>query len=284
MSTPTPEKAKDDIKASEAISYLSEYIEDCPGYLVMAGTGLGDCARFMEAQISVSYADIPHFPVSTVESHAGKLVFGKINHNRVAVMMGRFHLYEGYSPRQVTFPIRVMQGMGVHTVIVSNASGGLSPSFSPGDIMIIRDHINLTNENPLVGTNIDAWGLRFPDMIHAYDPDLAETALKAANHLGLAVKQGVYAGLKGPSLETPAEMRFLRIIGADAVGFSTVQEVIAARHGGMRVLGLSVITNRCDPDNPEPATVDQVISVAGKASPHLERLIEHIISHGGHSE
>lgn len=268
----------------ESAAFLSDYADEPPEYLVMAGTGLGDCARIMSHPVSVPYAKIPHFPVSTVESHAGNLVFGTLGKTRTALMMGRFHLYEGYSAREVTYPIRVMRAMGAHTLIVTNASGGLSPLFSPGDIMIVRDHINLTGENPLVGKNNEAWGLRFPDMIHAYDPFLADRAIDAAKRLGISVKQGVYAGLKGPSLETPAEMRFLRVIGADAVGFSTVQEVIAARHGGMRVLGLSVITNRCDPDNPEPATVEQVIAVAGQASLHLEQLIQHIIPCGDKRE
>lgn len=268
----------------EAIDYLKQYTENVPSYLLMTGTGLGDCGGILEHPVKINYTDIPYFAKSTVDSHAGHILFGSLSGTPMAVMAGRFHLYEGYSPQQVSFPIRVLRAMGAHTLIVSNASGGLNPSFSAGDIMVIRDHINLTGENPLVGSNCDAWGLRFPDMIGAYDPDLAEKALDAGRRLGIPVVEGVYAGLKGPSLETPAEMRFLKIIGAHAVGFSTVQEVIAARHGGMRILGLSVITNLCDPDHPEPATVEQVIDVAGQAAPRLERLIGEIIPAGNIDE
>ncbi|GAB6097538.1 purine-nucleoside phosphorylase [Desulfatiferula olefinivorans] len=266
---------------AEACSYLQERLEHTPDLLILAGTGLGDCAGILNSPRIVPYASIPHFPRSTVESHAGQLSVGSVHHVSAAVMMGRFHLYEGYSPAQVTFPIRVMRALGVRVLIVTNAAGGLDPAFAPGDIMVIRDHINLTGDNPLVGPNVDAWGLRFPDMIGAYDPTLADLARRAVCSPGLTVHDGVYAGLKGPSLETPAEMRFLRLIGAQAVGFSTVQEVIAARHAGMRTLGLSVITNRCDPDRPEPATVEGVIAVARQAAPQLENLIETVAASMG---
>jgi purine-nucleoside phosphorylase len=263
---------------AEACGYLQERLEHMPDILILAGTGLGDCVGMLDRPRTIPYASIPHFPESTVKSHAGQLVVGSVHPFTVAVMMGRFHLYEGYSPAQVTFPIRVLRALGARVMIVTNAAGGLDHTFAPGDIMVIRDHINLTGENPLVGPNVDAWGLRFPDMIGAYDPALADLARRAAENKGLNVHKGVYAGLKGPSLETPAEMRFLRLIGAQAVGFSTVQEVIAARHAGMRILGLSVITNRCDPDHPEPATVEGVIAVARQAAPGLETLIATVIS------
>ncbi|MBU1170732.1 MAG: purine-nucleoside phosphorylase [Proteobacteria bacterium] len=262
---------------ADALCFLHSRIKRTPDILVLTGTGLGDWATGMVDTLRVDYRDIPHFSVPTVESHAGYLLLGQIRQRYVAVMMGRFHLYEGYRPDQVVFPIRVMQALGVKTMIVTNASGGLDPRFEPGDIMIIRDHINLTGENPLIGENIDAWGLRFPDMINAYDRMLSERVFSMGQSLGIPVHEGVYAGLKGPCLETPAEMRFLRIIGAKAVGFSTVQEVIAARHAGLRVLGLSVITNRCDPDHPEPATMEGVIAVARTAAPRLEILVQNVI-------
>ena len=188
-------------------------------------------------------------------------------------MQGRFHLYEGYSPAEVTFPIRVMQALGVRRLIVTNAAGGLNPAFRPGDMMLITDHINLTGENPLTGPNIDQWGLRFPDMSRAYDRKLIAMAEKAAQAAGIPIHKGVYVGLKGPSMETPAETRFLKSAGAEAVGFSTVQEVIAAVHGGMQVLGISIITNVNDPDRPVPAALEDIIAIARRATPFLEKLL-----------
>jgi purine-nucleoside phosphorylase len=193
------------------------------------------------------------------------------------MMQGRFHLYEGYSPAEVTFPIRVMQALGIRRIIVTNAAGGINPAYAPGNLMLITDHINLTGENPLIGRNEDEWGARFPDMTAAYDSELIRQSEAAARGGGLALQRGVYAGLKGPSLETPAETRFLKTIGADAVGFSTVQEVIAAVHGGMKVLGISVITNLNDPDRPAPATVEEIIDVARRAAPDLEKLIRGVL-------
>ncbi|MGD9372910.1 MAG: purine-nucleoside phosphorylase, partial [Desulfobacterales bacterium] len=221
--------------------------------------------------------DIPNFPISTVQSHAGKLLVGNMQGCRVMALKGRFHLYEGYTASDVTFPIRVMQKLGIRILILTNAAGGLNPAFKAGDIMIITDHINLTGANPLIGPNEDSWGLRFPDMIQAYDKHLAQMAVTAAGCAGIQVRQGVYAGLKGPSLETPAEVRFLKTIGAEAVGFSTVQEVIAAVHAGMRILGLSTITNINDPDNPLPATVEDIIAVAKNVAPMLEKIIQQVV-------
>ena len=264
-------------KVMETADHIRRNYGEMPQLLLLTGTGLGDCARGIRDAQVFDYSSLPHFPGSTVEGHAGQLVLGLMGGRPMAVMRGRFHLYEGYSPLTVTFPIRVMQALGVKTLIVSNASGGLNLSYETGDIMLIRDHINLTFENPLAGPNVDSWGLRFPDMVAAYDPGLRELAHQAGVDLGITLREGVYAGLKGPSLETPAEMRFLRAVGADAVGFSTVQEVIAARHAGMRVLGLSVITNLCDPDHPEAATVEQVIASAQQASGQLESLIEMVV-------
>ena len=243
-----------------------------------SGTGLNESVAFIDAASEVAYRDIPNFPISTVASHTGRMLFGRVHGRDVVAMNGRFHLYEGYRPREVAFPVRVMQALGVNTVIITNAAGGIGTGLESGDIMVIADHINLTGENPLVGPNEDAWGLRFPPMTAAYDPELARMAAESGEALGIGIKKGVYAGLKGPSLETPAEIRFLKTIGADAVGFSTVQEVIAAVHGGMRVLGLSIITNINDPDDPEPATLEEVITVAGRVTPQLIQIVDGVIS------
>lgn len=261
----------------ETAEFLKTRIEKLPEMGLMTGTGLSECADSMILSASFEYEDIPHFPTSTVESHTGRLLFGNLANKQTVVMQGRFHLYEGYSPLEVTFPIRVMQELGVKSLILSNASGGLNPEFKAGDIMIITDHINLTGENPLVGSNDNRWGLRFPDMIEAYDKILATIAENAGKDMGSALQKGVYAGLKGPSLETPAEIRFLRTIGADAVGFSTIQEVIVAVHAEMQVLGLSTITNTHDPDNPLPARVEDIIDVAKAAALKLEAIIKTVI-------
>jgi purine-nucleoside phosphorylase len=244
---------------------------------IFLGTGLGSTVDFMEVIHSVSYAEIPHFPISTVESHAGEMLFGEISGKKVIAMKGRFHLYEGYTAEQVSFPVRLMQVLGVKNLIVTNASGGLNLSFKPGDIMVINDHINLTGENPLVGVNNEKLGVRFPEMSRAYNPEFIKIAEESAEEMGIYLQSGVYAGLKGPSLETPAENRFLRTIGADAVGLSTVCEVIAANHAGMKTLGLSTITNINNPDEPEAATVEDVISIAEETAPKLEKLLKKII-------
>lgn len=261
----------------EAAEFLSKRLDTAPTIGIMAGTGLGQSLSGIESLVSLDYARIPNFPVSTVQSHAGRLLAGRLAGKSVLAMQGRFHLYEGYTPREVALPVRVMQALGIKTLIVTNAAGGLNLEFSAGDTMVIMDHLNLTGENPLLGPNIDKWGFRFPDMTQVYNRELVARAERAAKALGLPLQHGVYAGLKGPSLETPAEMRFLRQIGADAVGLSTVQEVIAAVHGGMRVLGLSTITNINDPDRPQPATVEAIIEVADRASKNLAVLIAAII-------
>jgi len=266
------------LKAQETASHLTGRLPEPPRVGIMAGTGLGDIAGSLAGSIRIAYADLPHFPESTVQSHRGQLVAGRMGAQPALVMQGRFHLYEGYTPLEVTFPVRVMQELGIRVLIVTNAAGGFNPSFAPGDIMILTDHINLTGENPLVGRNEDGWGLRFPDMSRVYDPELARLAEAGAAAHGITVHKGIYAGLKGPSLETPAEVRFLKIIGADAVGFSTVQEVIAGVHGAMRILGLSTITNVNDPDRPQPATVEDIIQVAERAAPRLEAIITHVLA------
>ena len=261
----------------ETSAYIRARIDQLPRVGLLTGTGLAESAESVEAPAAFDYGDIPNFPVSTVASHTGRLLIGKMEGCQLMVLQGRFHLYEGYSPLEVTFPIRVMQSLGVKTVILSNAAGGINPDFRAGDIMLIADHINLTGENPLVGPNNDSWGLRFPDMTQAYDKQLATLAEDAAQKTGVPVRRGVYAGLKGPSLETPAEIRFLRTIGADAVGLSTVIEAITAVHAGMRVLGLSTISNIVDPDNPIPATVEDIIAVANKATTGLEKIIRKVV-------
>jgi len=259
--------------ATETAAFLSARITRGPRTGWIVGTGLGDAAGSLRISTAFDYQSIPHFPVATVQSHAGRLLFGDIQDRSVVVMQGRLHLYEGYSPADVTFPVRVMQEMGVRRLIVTNAAGGLNPSFRAGDVMVITDHINLTGENPLAGPNIAEWGPRFPDMTRVYDCKMIALAEEAARSARMPVHKGVYAGLKGPSLETPAETRLLRALGADAVGFSTVPEVIAAVHGGMQVLGLSIITNVNDPDHPVPATVENIVAVARQATPSLETLL-----------
>ncbi len=260
-------------QVEEAAAYIRDRGPMQPVAGLLTGTGLGDCAEAIDVRHSLDYDEIPHFPRSTVESHRGRLLLGRLQNRPVAAFQGRFHLYEGYSPREVTFPIRVLQHLGARFLLVTNAAGGLDPNHRAGDIMLIADHINLTGENPLVGPNDPDWGLRFPDMSGVYDPDLMDLARTIAREGGLSLTSGVYAGLKGPSLETPAELRFLRTIGADAVGLSTVQEVIAAVHAGLRILGLSVITNVADPDAPAPATVEEIIAVADQAAPRLKKLM-----------
>jgi purine-nucleoside phosphorylase len=265
-------------KVVETAEFLRFRITTLPRIGLMTGTGLGQSVEFLNISQGFDYKDIPHFPTSTVESHPGRLLFGEMEGKQIIAMQGRFHLYEGYSELEVSFPIRVMQELGVTVLILSNAAGGLNPQFNAGDLMIIQDHINLTGSNPLIGPNEDRWGIRFPDMIHAYDPKLAGLAEKAGKKAGTSLQKGTYVGLKGPSLETPAEVRFLRTIGADAVGFSTIQEVITAVHAGIKVLGLSTITNVHDPDTPVPATVEQIIAVAGQASPRLEMIIKNVVA------
>jgi purine-nucleoside phosphorylase len=264
-------------KAAEAAAYLRSMAAARPSTGILTGTGLGEIATTMRAPAIFDYADIPHFPRPTVAGHSGRLAIGDIGGNPVMLFQGRLHLYEGYSPEQVTFPVRVMQELGVGSLIVTNAAGGLNPAFAPGDIMLITDHINLTGDNPLAGPNEDGWGPRFPDMTAAYDPGMIAAAQRAAAAAGIPVHRGVYAGLRGPSLETPAESRYLKIIGAAAVGFSTVHEVITAVHGGMTVLGASIITNVNDPDRPVPATLEDIIAVARRATPALERLLRRLM-------
>ncbi len=259
---------------AQTTDFFKSKLKKTPYIGLLTGTGLGESAESMAIDTIIDYKEIPHFPLSTVQSHIGRSLAGDMNGCPVIAMQGRFHLYEGYHPLEVTYPIRAMQQLGVKILILSNASGGLNPGFNAGDIMLIADHINLTGTNPLIGPNEDSWGIRFPDMSRAYDRDLIAVAEGIAKASSVSLQKGIYAGLTGPSLETPAEVRFLQTIGAEAVGFSTVQEVIAAVHGNMRVLGFSTITNVHDPDNPVPATVEEIIDVAKRATPVLEKIIK----------
>ncbi len=261
-------------RLTETIAFIEGKIKDAPYIGLLTGTGLGESAESMAIDTTIRYQEIPHFPISTVQTHMGQMLIGNMNGCPTIAMQGRFHLYEGYRPSEVTYPIRVMQQLGVKILILSNAAGGLNPKFDPGDIMLISDHINLTGANPLMGPNEDSWGPRFPDMTRAYDQALMDTAERIAQTAGARLQKGIYVGLSGPSLETPSEVKFLQTIGAEAVGFSTVHEVIAAVHSGMRVLGLSTITNVHNPDKPVPASVEEIIEVARGAIPLLQTIMK----------
>ncbi|MEA2100982.1 MAG: purine-nucleoside phosphorylase [Thermodesulfobacteriota bacterium] len=239
---------------------------------LILGTGLGCMEKDLVIEDAIPYAEIPGFPRSSVAGHSGRLIFGRMGDKNLVVMSGRFHLYEGYSPAEITFPIRVFSLMGIQRLFISNAAGGLRRDMKAGGIMLIQDHINLTALNPLTGPNLDDMGPRFPDMTAPYPPGLRSKALEHAETQGIDLKQGVYVQVPGPSMETAAETRMLRILGADAVGMSTVMEVIAAVHCGMQVLGISAITNINDPDNPRPAPIEEVIEMAGKAGPLIAEI------------
>ncbi len=264
---------------NETCDYLKSRFSNLPVIGMITGTGLSDLAEDIRVDCHLDYSLIPHFPVSTIESHAGRLICGKMHKKQVLIFQGRFHLYEGYSPEQVTFPVRVMQALGIKDLILCNAAGGINLNFSPGQIMVIRDHINLTGLNPLTGPNEDTWGVRFPDMSGVYDPSLITLAKTLSKDHKIPIQTGVYAGLSGPSLETPAETRYLKIIGADAVGFSTIMEAIAGVHAGMRILGLSLITNINDPDHPEKTTLESVLKTAHAALEPFSRLVSLFLKH-----
>lgn len=264
-------------KVFQATSFVRSKIGQHPHIGLLIGTGLAGCLSHMKTAVSIDYRDIPNFPISTAPTHRGALLFGSIRGKQILAMQGRFHYYEGYSMRDITLPVRVMQLLGVKTLIVLNASGGINPSLNTGDLMVIADHINLTGSNPLIGRNVDEWGPRFPDMTQVYDPKLIIMAEETALENGVRLQKGVYVGLPGPSLETRAEIRFLKTIGADAVGLSTIPEVIAAAHGGMAILGISVITNMNFPDHPQPCRIDDIIATAEGAVPRVQAVIEGVI-------
>ncbi len=248
-----------------------------PDVAIVLGTGLGGLAREIDVEATIAYAELPGFPLSTVESHAGRLLCGTLGRKTVVAMQGRFHRYEGYTLQQVTFPIRVLRELGAETMIVSNACGGMHPLWWPGDLMLIADHINLLGDNPLIGPNDDRLGVRFPDMSSPYDESLRALARDTAARQGTTLREGVYVAVAGPNLETRAEYRMLRAIGADVVGMSTVPETIVALHAGMRVLGLSIITDQCLPDSLVVADVATIIDNAGRAEPKLTALVRGVL-------
>jgi purine-nucleoside phosphorylase len=250
-----------------------------PLVAVILGTGLGGLAEEVQVDTSIPYGEIPHFPLPTVESHQGRLLLGTLGGTPMVAMQGRFHRYEGYSLKEVTFPVRVMRLLGARFLVVSGASGGMNPLWAPGELVLLDDHINLLGDNPLLGPNLDELGPRFPDMSEPYDRELQELAMGIALARGIRLHRGVYAAVPGPNLETRAEYRMLRAMGADVVGMSTVPEVIVARHMDMRVLGISIITDSCLPDALEPADVGRIIQTAMKAEPSLTALVRDVVSH-----
>ncbi len=264
-------------KIKQTVAFLRTKTDTKPGIGIILGTGLGALVEDIDIEIAIPYGEIPNFPISTVEFHEGKLIFGTLCGKSIVAMQGRFHYYEGYTMQQITFPVRVMKFLGVHTLLVSNACGGINAEMKPGDIMLITDHINLFGDNPLIGENDDTLGPRFPDMSEPYAHDLIELAEEIAKKENLIVKKGVYAAMTGPNLETAAEYRFIRIIGADVVGMSTIPEDIVAIHSGMRVLGFSVITDACVPEELKPANIPEIIRTAKEAEPKLTLLIKKVV-------
>lgn len=264
-------------RAREAAAAIRRHSARRPEAGIILGSGLGALADAVRADASIPYGDIPHFPRTTVEGHAGRLLVGALAGRAVAVLSGRVHFYEGHPMAQVVFPVRVLHALGARTLIVTNAAGGLNREFSAGDLMVISDHINFMGTNPLIGPNEDDLGPRFPDMSAAYDPALIDLAEEAAAHLGIRLRKGVYLGVSGPSYETPAELRMMARWGGDAVGMSTVHEVIAARHCGMRVLGISAITDKATGDAVEPVTHEAVLEAAKRLEPVFVRLVTLIV-------
>jgi purine-nucleoside phosphorylase len=261
----------------ETTRHIRKHTAATPEIGIVLGTGLGELAKEIDHEVELSYEDIPHFPISTVETHEGKLIFGSLTNRAVVAMQGRFHYYEGYTMQQITFPIRVMKFLGVKTLVISNACGGMNPLFRKGDLMIMDDHINLLGDNPLIGVNDDKLGPRFPDMSEPYSKRLIQLAEEIALEEKIGIQRGVYVAVAGPNLETRAEYRFLRNIGADVVGMSTVPEVIVARHMNLEVFGVSVVTDECFPDALEPASVPDIIKTANQAQPFLTLLMKQLI-------
>ncbi|RUS48110.1 purine-nucleoside phosphorylase [Cohnella sp. AR92] len=257
----------------EAAAYIRSLTPHVPEIGLILGSGLGVIGDEVEDAVTIPYGEIPHFPVSTVEGHAGELVIGRLQGRTVALMRGRFHMYEGYEPERTALPVRVMKQLGVKTLLVTNAAGGVNLDFSSGNLMIISDHLNLTGRNPLVGPNDNALGVRFPDMSDAYSKRLRQVAKETASELGVPVKEGVYAGLLGPNYETPAEIRYLRVIGADAVGMSTVPEVIVARHAGIEVIGISCITNMAAGILDQPLSHEEVMETTERVKSQFVSLV-----------
>ena len=264
-------------KINETVDVIKNFTKEEYPIGIILGTGLGGLVKEIDVKHKIDYEDLPHFPLSTVESHHGKLIFGTINSKNVVAMQGRFHFYEGYSMKQITYPVRVMKFLGVKTLLVSNACGGMNPVYQRGDIMLMSDHINLLGDNPLIGKNEDDLGPRFPDMSESYSNKLIELAEELALENKIKVQRGVYVAVPGPNLETKAEYRFLRAIGADVVGMSTIPENIVANHMGMQVLGISIITDECFPDSLKPVNVDQIIATAMEAEPKMTLIMKEVI-------
>lgn len=260
-----------------AADYIRKKTQLSPSIGIILGTGLGALAKEIEIEISIEYSDIPGFPVSTVESHSGHLLFGKLNGRNIMAMQGRFHFYEGYDLRQVTFPVRVLNALGMKVLIVSNAAGGVNPQYEVGDLVMITDHINMQGANPLTGPNDSDLGPRFPDMFNVYDKELRDLAERTAIECRIPMRKGVYVAVTGPNLETGAEYRMIRIIGGDLVGMSTVPEVIVARHQGTRVLGFSLVTDMGLADAMEACTIEKVLEAASKAEPKLTGLVREVV-------
>jgi purine-nucleoside phosphorylase len=264
-------------KIEETLEVIKKSTKDNYSVGIILGTGLGGLVKEIKIEHEIDYATLPHFPLSTVESHKGKLIFGTIGEKKVVAMQGRFHYYEGYSMQQIVYPVRVMKYLGVETLLVSNACGGMNPLFKRGDVMLMVDHINLLGDNPLIGKNYDELGPRFPDMSEPYSLDLIGLAEEIAIENKVKLQKGVYVAVPGPNLETKAEYRFLRGIGADVVGMSTIPEDIAANHMGMKVLGISIITDECFPDALKPVNVEEIIATAMEAEPKMTLIMKEVI-------
>ena len=264
-------------KINETVDVIRKFTKDEYPVGIILGTGLGGLVKEIDVKHEIEYEDLPHFPLSTVESHHGKLIFGTINSKNVVAMQGRFHYYEGYSMKQITYPVRVMKFIGVKTLLVSNACGGMNSVYKRGDIMLMSDHINLLGDNPLIGKNEDDLGPRFPDMSEPYSKELIEIAEDIALENKIKVQKGVYVAVPGPNLETKAEYRFLKAIGADVVGMSTIPENIVAVHMGMKVLGISIVTDECFPDSLKPVNVEEIIATAMKAEPKMTLIMKEVI-------
>ena len=262
----------------EAADYIKSQGVDSPKFGIVLGTGLGNLVTKIEKIIEIDYADIPHFPVSTVESHHGKLIYGTVEGKKVLAMQGRFHFYEGYTMQQITFPIRVMKLLNIEKLLISNAAGTVNPEFKKGSLMLIDDHINMLPANPLTGKNLDELGPRFPDMSQPYDAEMNGSLEQIATDLGITLHKGVYTPVAGPNLETRAEYRYLRIIGTDAVGMSTVPEVIVARQLGLEVLGLSVLTDECDPDHLQPIDIPEIMEMAKKGENDFIKIVKALVA------
>lgn len=264
-------------KIKESVKFIQDNGIDKPEIGIVLGTGLGKLANEIEAMQIMEYESIPNFPISTVESHSGRLIYGKLRGKMVLAMRGRFHYYEGYTMQEVTFPIRVMKLLGIKYLLISNAAGAMNLDFKKGSLMLINDHINLLPTNPLIGKNMDEFGPRFPDMSRAYSPEMNNHFREVAKKQNIHLNEGVYVAVSGPNLETPAEYRFLHRIGADVVGMSTVPEVIVANHMSIPCAAVSVLTDECDPDNLKPVDISEIIEVAGKAEEYLTKLFSEFI-------